>query len=100
MIVPASPVISQSPLADPPTVIVPTGPQTCTVQYSHFFVDPDAAEVAGVIAFADTVMEQDRRMVEIVQRNLAAGSYERGILSGRHENGVAQFQDLVRAATN
>ena len=58
-------------------VIVPTGPESCTVSYSHFFVDPDAADVAEVIALADTVMEQDRRMVESVQRNLAAGMLRR-----------------------
>jgi choline monooxygenase len=52
-----------------------------------------------VIALADTVLEQDRRIVESVQRNLAAGVYHHGLLSPRHENGVVQFQDLVRAAT-
>ena len=56
-------------------VIVPTGPESCTVLYRHFFVDPDAADVADVIALADIVLEQDRRMVEVVQRNLAAGIY-------------------------
>ena len=80
-------------------VIVPTGPESCTVTYNHLFVDPDAADVAEVIALADTVMDQDRRMVELVQRNLAAGSYRGGRLSPRHENGLAQFQHLVRTAT-
>jgi choline monooxygenase len=79
-------------------VIVPTGPESCTVSYSHFFVDPIAGDVAGVIALADKVMAQDRRMVETVQRNLAAGVYCDGLLSPRHENGVRQFHDLVRAA--
>ena len=37
-------------------------------------------------------------MVESVQRNLAAGTTAAGLLSPRHENGVQQFQDLVRAA--
>jgi choline monooxygenase len=79
-------------------VIVPTGPESCSVSYSHFFVDPNSADVAEVIAFSDTVMDQDRRMVESVQRNLGAGVYREGRLSPRHENGVRQFQDLVRAA--
>jgi choline monooxygenase len=79
-------------------VIVPTGGESCAVLYSHFFTDPDAADVADVIAFADLVLEQDRRMVEAVQRNLSAGVYGSGLLSPRHENGVLQFQDLVRAA--
>jgi hypothetical protein len=37
-------------------------------------------------------------MVETVQRNLAAGSYCDGLLSPRHENGLLQFHNLVRAA--
>jgi choline monooxygenase len=79
-------------------VIVPTGPESCSVLYSHFFTDPNAPAVADVIEFADVVMEEDRRMVETVQRNLASGTYRDGLLSPRHENGVLQFQDLVRAA--
>jgi choline monooxygenase len=79
-------------------VIVPTGAETCTVLYNHFFADPDAAHIAEVIALADIVMEQDRQMVEVVQRNLASGSYRGGRLSPRHESGLLQFQDLVRAA--
>jgi choline monooxygenase len=79
-------------------VVVPTGPQSCSVLYNHFFVDRHAPDVADVIALSDLVMEEDRRMVEVVQRNLAAGSYDTGRLSPRHEHGLAQFQDLVRAA--
>jgi choline monooxygenase len=79
-------------------VIIPNGPESCTVSYSHFFVDPNTSDAADVIALADIVMEQDRRMVEAVQRNLAAGIYCDGLLSPRHENGLLQFHDLVRAA--
>jgi choline monooxygenase len=79
-------------------VILPTGPGSCTVLYNHFFLDPRAGDVDDIIAFSDVVMEEDRRIVETVQRNLAAGSYTDGVLSPRHENGVRQFQDLVRAA--
>ena len=79
-------------------VIVPTGPQTCRVLYSHSFCDPYAADINAVIALSDTVMDQDRRMVESVQRNLEAGTYRGGLLSPRHEHGLQQFQDLVRAA--
>jgi choline monooxygenase len=78
-------------------VIVPTGPESCSVSYSHFFTDPSAPDIAEVIALADTVMEQDRRMVESVQRNLRAGTYDVGVLSPRHEGGLLQFQDLLRA---
>jgi choline monooxygenase len=77
-------------------VIIPTGAETCTVWYRHLFVDPNASDTAEVIALADTVLDQDRRIVEAVQRNLSAGIYAGGLLSPRHENGVLQFQDLVR----
>jgi choline monooxygenase len=79
-------------------VIVPTGPESCSILYRHFFTDPNAPEVTDVIEFADVVMDEDRRMVEAVQRNLASGTYRGGLLSPRHENGVLQFQNLVRAA--
>ncbi len=79
-------------------VVVPTGPTTCTVLYNHFFVDPDAAEIAGVVHFSNVLMEEDRHMVEAVQRNLESGRYDVGVLSSRHENGVLQFHDLVRGA--
>ena len=79
-------------------VIIPTGPQTCTVAYNHFFLDPNAPDVADVIAFSDLVMQQDQRMVEAVQRNLGSGVYDVGVLSPRHEGALAQFQALVREA--
>jgi choline monooxygenase len=79
-------------------VIVPTGSQTCSVLYNHFFVDPDAADVDDVIAFSDLVMQQDQRMVEAVQRNLASGVYNAGVLSPRHEGALEQFQSLIRKA--
>ncbi len=37
-------------------------------------------------------------MCEEVQRNLDAGIYDTGVLSPRHEAGVAQLQSLWRAA--
>ena len=78
-------------------VIVPTGPESCAVLYSHFFADPDAAGIADVIALADTVMAQDRRIVEAVQRNLAAGSVRRRAAQPPpRERCPAEFQDLVR----
>ncbi len=42
--------------------------------------------------------ETDFKSDQEGKRNLAAGIYGTGLLSPRHENGVLQFQDLVRAA--
>ena len=44
------------------------------------------------------IVTEDLDMTVGVQRNLAAGVYERGILSPRQEGAVRAFQDMVRAA--
>ena len=43
-------------------------------------------------------MEEDRLICEAVQRRLSSGAYTSGVLSPRHERGVAAFQQLVREA--
>jgi choline monooxygenase len=44
------------------------------------------------------VLDEDRIICEAVQRNLEAGVYEVGVLSPRHENGVAAFHEWLRAS--
>ena len=44
------------------------------------------------------IVTEDLEMTVGVQRNLAAGIYDRGILSPRQERAVHAFQDMVRAA--
>jgi choline monooxygenase len=78
--------------------IQPTGPHSTRIAYSYFFSDLDDLADDEVVRISKTVIEEDRAIVEAVQRNLDAGVYERGRLSPRHEAGVAQFQRLVRAA--
>jgi hypothetical protein len=46
------------------------------------------------------LLDEDRRIVEAVQRNLIAGVYATGECSPRHEGGVADFQARVRAAVD
>jgi choline monooxygenase len=41
------------------------------------------------------VTAEDKWICERVQENLAAGAYESGVLSPKHENGVAWFQAKV-----
>jgi choline monooxygenase len=79
-------------------VIVPTSPTTCTVLYNYCFVDPDDPANADVVKMSCDVMAEDQWVAEAVQRNLESGVYNVGRLSPRHEQGVAQFQALVRAA--
>ena len=61
---------------------------------------PLAAIAEGSLAtnVAVKLAEEDIGIVEVVQKNLNAGQYERGPLSPRHENGLFHFHEMVRAA--
>ncbi len=76
---------------------VPLGPATTRIVYDYFFRDAEAiAENAEVVRLGCEVMDEDRAICESVQRNLESGVYDTGVLSPRHENGVAAFQQWVR----
>lgn len=81
--------------------ILPVSPAAMRLVFDFYF-DPEAGlgNDAKDHAAATTcgVVEEDFPMCGIVQRNLAAGLYESGPLSPRHEKGVAYFHDLVRMA--
>ena len=67
----------------------------------YLFADISEAKDAENRAAAEwsaQIVTEDLAMVEGVQRNLAAGIYERGPLSPKWEHGVVAFQDMVRAA--
>jgi choline monooxygenase len=67
----------------------------------YVYLTPGGRPVsAETLAMSDTVLEEDRWIVEQVQSNLDAGVYRTGRLSPRHEGAVAAFQDFVRAALN
>jgi choline monooxygenase len=76
----------------------PTGRRSTRIVYHYFFADLDDPANDEVVRISKAVVEEDRAIVEAVQRNLDAGVYDRGLLSPRHEAGVRQFQALVRAA--
>ena len=77
---------------------VPVGPRQVRIEYSYFFADPAAPGNAEAIRLSGEVLEEDRLICEAVQRGLESGAYSTGILSPKHENGVAYFQRLVREA--
>jgi choline monooxygenase len=73
---------------------LPLGPGRVRVSYRYFFraghgPDPEVERMSR------TILEEDRRICEAVQRNLEAGVYGTGVLSPRHEGGVAAFQRWV-----
>jgi choline monooxygenase len=77
--------------------IVPDGFSDTFVVYDYFFRDLDArGENAEVVRLGCDIMDEDRAICEAVQRNLQTGVYDTGVLSPRHENGVAAFQQWVR----
>lgn len=78
---------------------VPAGAASTEVRYAFYFADGTPAdEIEASIASSDTILEEDRIICEAVQRNMASGAYDGGLLSPRHEAGVAHVQSLVLAA--
>jgi choline monooxygenase len=77
----------------------PVGPGRTRVAYTYLF-DPgsDAVERESSMKLSLELLDEDRRICEAVQRNLEAGVYDTGTLSPKHEQGVAAFHELVRAA--
>lgn len=78
--------------------IIPRGPERTEVWFDYFFVDGTDPEAVASMASSAELMVEDVKIVEAVQANLAGGRYDRGVLSPRHEDGVASFQRLVRRA--
>ena len=60
-----------------------------------FFYDPATADLDAILRASDELAFEDRSICEAVQRNLDAGVYETGVLSPRHEDGVAWFQRQI-----
>jgi choline monooxygenase len=58
----------------------------------------DAVERGQLIGMSATVTAEDKWICERVQTNIDAGVYEAGVLSPRHEAGVAWFQAFVAEA--
>jgi choline monooxygenase len=77
----------------------PLGPTTTRVEYTFCFVPgTPAAEAEGSVASSVAILDEDRAICEAVQRNLASGLARPGVLSPRHESGVALVQSLVAEA--
>jgi choline monooxygenase len=79
----------------------PDGTGRTVVDYTYCFApDTDPGEQDASVKLSLELLDEDRRIVEAVQRNLRAGSYDTGALSPRHEGAVAAFQALVRCAVD
>jgi choline monooxygenase len=79
----------------------PTGPTTCVLLLDYSFADNEGTAAGRNRMDVDASMricEEDKAICEAVQRNLTAGVYVTGLLSPRHELGVADFHRRVLAA--
>ncbi len=74
------------------------GPAETRLDYFYFFDPARTAELDAMLKVSDLVTAQDLQVCEEVQRNLEAGVYRGGVLSPKHEAGVAWFQDRIAGA--
>lgn len=75
----------------------PIGHDRTRLDYLYFY-DPRTADMEAVLSASNTITAEDVAICEAVQRNLNAGAYEVGVLSPRHEDGVAWFQTRLAKA--
>jgi len=78
---------------------LPVGKDRTDLIFEYFFAD-DAPDVEATVKSSEEVADEDARVAEMVQKNLMAGVYRTGWLSPRHENGLADFHAMVRAAVD
>jgi choline monooxygenase len=76
----------------------PLGPSRTRVRYSFAFADPASPASEETMRLSALTLQEDKAICEAVQRNLDSGVYETGILSPRHEQGVAAFQRWMTEA--
>jgi choline monooxygenase len=69
---------------------------TTRIDYTFWFRDGVADEEA--MKLSNDLLLEDAAICEAVQRNLDTGIYDTGVLSPKHEGGLALFHRLVRDA--
>lgn len=74
--------------------MTPVGPGRTRLDYL-FLHDGGEAALGEALAASDCLTAEDARICEAVQANLAAGAYDTGVLSPRHEAAVAWFQSRL-----
>jgi len=79
--------------------IVPLAPDR-TYRFLDYFFGPEveAAWIDDLLAFDEQVGREDRTLVEGVQRGVASGHVDHGVLMSHSEQLIAHFQALTAAA--
>ena len=80
--------------------IVPLSTTRTKIIYDYFAVDTSDDSVAPMLEMSNVTLDEDQRIAEAVQVNLASGAYRSGTLSPKHEQGLAWFQSRVRASVS
>ena len=77
----------------------PVGPRRTRLVY-HFWRPESVSteDFEATVAYGSLISEEDQWIVPMIQENLAAGVYDTGPLSPRHENGLLHFHEMVREA--
>jgi choline monooxygenase len=81
--------------------IMPAGHARTRLIYDYFLkpeIAADAAETQRILSLSASVTAEDKWICEKVQENIDAHVYDTGVLSPRHEAGVAWFQRMTGAA--
>jgi phenylpropionate dioxygenase-like ring-hydroxylating dioxygenase large terminal subunit len=82
--------------------IGPTVPRTPerTYRFLDYFFGPDVEQawIDDLMAFDEQVGREDAKLVEGVQRGVASGALERGVLMSRSEQLIGHFQALTATA--
>jgi choline monooxygenase len=81
--------------------MMPMGLGATRLVYDYYLtpaIAASASEQERIFAMSREVTAEDKWICERVQTNIAAGIYEQGALSPRHEAGVAWFQGAVGQA--
>jgi choline monooxygenase len=76
---------------------LPRGHDKCDLVFEYFF-EPNHPTADEIVIASEAVGVEDVSIAEGVQRNLRAGIYVSGLLSPRHENGLADFKELLAEA--
>lgn len=71
--------------------VTPLGPGRMRI-FRWLWLSPERNDGEAALGFADQVLREDMAISNLIQRNLAAGVYDRGVLSSEREPGTIAFQ--------
>lgn len=77
--------------------IVPLSTGRTRIVYDYFTDDDGDEALASMLEMSNVTLDEDQAIVEAIQKNLDSGAYRSGVLSPKHEVGLAWFHDRIRS---